>query len=334
MSEHAAHLTVALEPVFEKLSDIALQNGFAVERSEHALCIDAPLGRVELSAEKDGTKVSFSAKSGPELQLLKDLYSGRFEKLGFDTDIKWTSPASGMPLNQTLCEITDSTRISPGFQRVRLAGNFGAFAKPGVGLHFRLLFGPEAATWPSLDENGLTTWPGGVKAWHRPPYTVRRLSPAHDWMDVDIVLHDGGRVTEWCNTTKPGTEIALHGPSGSKQPTARHLALFGDETALPVILRIIENAPKGTTGCACIALRDVRDVQPVETTSDIAVEWSTDLGLSAFRDCIAKLDFPQDERHFFFAGEREAAAQMRDVFLAKGLTTKEFKSANYWTRTP
>lgn len=334
MSEHAAHLNIGLEPLFEKLSDIAHQNGFAIERSEEVFCIDAPLGRVELSAERSGTKVSFSARTAPELQLLKDLYAGRFAKLGFDTGIRWTLPDSFMPLNQTLCEVIDSKRISPGFQRVRLSGDFAAFAKPGVGLHFRLLFGPEAATWPSLDENGLTYWPCGVKSWHRPPYTVRRLSPAHDWMDVDIVLHDGGRVTEWCRQVARGTEIAIHGPSGSKHPTAGHLALFGDETALPVILRVIEDAPKGTTGRACIALRDLRDVQPIETAADIEVEWSSDRGRSAMQACLEELDFPAGDRHYFFAGERAAAAMMRDVFLAKGLTTSEFKSANYWTRTP
>ncbi|MEO0915820.1 MAG: siderophore-interacting protein [Pseudomonadota bacterium] len=332
MTEHAAHLTSSPEPVFEKLSEIAVKNGFTVTRAPGVMRIDAPLGRVEMLEDNGGTKVAFAANTAPELQLLKDLYAGRFETFGFDTGIRWTSPKQSTPLNQVLCQVVRSTTISPNFQRVRLAGDFSAFAEPGVGLHFRLLFGPDGAGWPYLDDNGLTTWPHGVKSWHRPPYTVRRLASDASWMDLDIVLHSGGLVTEWSLAVESGAEIAIHGPSGSKQPTASQIALFGDETALPVILRIIEDAPVGTTGHACILLRDLRDVQKVETASDIAVTWTADFSLSEMLAHLEKADLPPENRHVFFAGERADAARMREAFIAKGLARGEFKSASYWTR--
>ncbi|MEO1406296.1 MAG: siderophore-interacting protein, partial [Pseudomonadota bacterium] len=334
VSEHRAYLAVAPGPVFDKLSDIAKKNGFDVHRNDETMRIDAPLGTVDMQSHKTGTEVAFAARTAAELQLLKELYAQRFSALGFDDGIRWSGSGERIPLNQTLCQVERSEQISPNFQRVRLSGDFQTYAGEGVGLHFRFLFGPDGAGWPTLDANGLTDWPGGMKAWHRPSYTVRKMSPDCDWIDVDIVLHEGGRVTEWSRHAQRGDAIALHGPSGSKQPVAGHLALFGDETALPVILQIVETAPSCTKGHAILLVSDMRDAQAVETASAIEVEWSSSMGLVTVKSCLASLEFPVDDRHFFFAGERASAADMRATFLAHGLNSSEFKSASYWTRSP
>lgn len=226
-----------------------------------------------------------------------------------------------------------SEQISPNFQRVRLAGGFHAFGEPGAGLHFRLLFGPKNAGWLLLDEDGLTDWPGGVKAWHRPPYSLRRLSVDLNWIDIDVVLHDGGRVTDWCRAVQSGTEIALTGPSGSKQPTANHLLLMGDETALPVILKMFEAAGTGTKGTAVIMVRDPLDIQSVETASDIEVTWQVGFDLKPLQDAVSRQTLPEGDRHVFFAGERAMASDMRAHFLGVGLPASDFKSASYWSRS-
>ncbi|MEM7269397.1 MAG: siderophore-interacting protein, partial [Pseudomonadota bacterium] len=221
-------------------------------------------------------------------------------------------------------------RISPNFARVRLSGDFSAFLRPGAGLHFRLLFSQTGADWPTLDERGLTQWPDGPASWHRPPYTVRRMGPDADWIDVDIVLHEGGRVTDWCAVVEPGEEIALHGPSGKTQPTAKWLGLIGDETALPVILRMVEDAPDGTTGQAIVLVRDLEDAQTVETASSVQIDWRLMQDNDA-PELIRELNTPADDLYIFFAAERAQATQARAIYKELGLSPKAVKAASYWT---
>ncbi|MEM1237047.1 MAG: siderophore-interacting protein [Pseudomonadota bacterium] len=326
---HGARLNVSSEQAFPALSAMAQEFGLAVETAEGSLVINAPLGRVSLLADGQMTEVEFTSDTAPQLQLLKDLYAQRFAKLGLDDGIEWRAPEQRAPLNQHLTRIEGFTRISPNFTRLRLSGDFSAFQKTGAGLHFRPLFGPEGAPWPYLDDRGLTTWPEGPGAWHRPPYTVRKQ--ADGWIDVDIVLHAGGRVTEWCERAEVGQELAIMGPSGGSQPEAGWLGLFGDETALPVIMRMIEDATAGTQGIAYLALRDDADLQALPET-DITVQRVDMADADALTWALEATVLPDNDRHLFFAAERNQASRAREIYRAKGLTAAESKAASYWTR--
>ena len=328
--EHGARLKVGSEQAFQALGDLARDMGLDVAEGVGRMVIDAPLGRVAMRADGDRTAIEFSSESEPQLQLLKDLYAQRFAKLGLDADIEWRAPGQRAPLNQHLTRIEGFTPISPNFTRLRLSGDFSAFQKPGAGLHFRPLFGPEGAPWPYLDDRGLTTWPEGPGAWHRPPYTVRRQGD--DWIDVDIVLHAGGRVTEWCDRAQVGEELAIMGPSGGSQPDAGWLGLYGDETALPVIMRMIEDAPEGTQGVAYLALRDEADLQELPDT-DIQVQRLDMADTGALTFALEATQFPDTDRHIFFAAERSQASQAREIYRAKGLVSSETKAASYWTKS-
>ncbi|MEM9010271.1 MAG: siderophore-interacting protein [Pseudomonadota bacterium] len=330
--EHRAHLAAPPDRVFAMIEDLASANGFDLVRSEAGLTIDAPLGRVQMLRAGTGADIVFGAESPAQLQLLKDLYAGRFAKLGLEAALSWDAGVARAPLNQTLAQVVGTQQISPNFMRLRLEGDFSAFARSGAGLHFRLLFSSTGAGWPMLDERGITRWPDGVETWHRPPYTVRALAPGADWMDIDIVLHAGGRVTDWCQTVAPGTEIALHGPSGTTQPTASWLGLVGDETALPVILRMVEDARPGTRGQAIILIRDPADAQPVETAADIAVQWG-EMGAGDPTELLRELSPPDADCHIFFAAERAQATQARAVFKELGFPAGTAKAASYWTRS-
>ncbi|MEM6693482.1 MAG: siderophore-interacting protein [Pseudomonadota bacterium] len=337
MDMHRATLTVPLDEAFEPLAQMAERNGFPVERDGPVKTITAPLGMVEFRRDSTGTAVDFSAPSPAELQLLKDLYADRLAKLGLDVGIVWHSDQGQVPLNQVRCHVASCVNISPNFVRVRLDGAFGAFAAEEAGLHFRFLFGPEPGTWPYLDARGLTTWPGGAEAWHRPPFTVRHLAEDASWMDVDIVLHQGGRVTEWCDRVQPGDPMAIQGPSGTKRPKAPWLGLFGDETAMPIVMRMIESAPADATGQATLALRDPADAQSVPARPDFPIK-VVDMAdetalLSALEALEVPADLPAGARQVFFAAERAQATQARALYKDKGLSSGEAKAASYWTRS-
>ncbi|MEM6890097.1 MAG: siderophore-interacting protein [Pseudomonadota bacterium] len=334
MMQHGAYVQAMGPVLLDPLAEIATRNGFEIHRQGSNMVIDAPLGRVSVDAGPRGTRLTLWAKTAPELQLLTDLYAKRLEDLAPDATIAWDSTDNTVPLNQVVARVLHIERLSPSFARMRLSGNFETFLGANVGLHFRFLLCRENNDWPTLDEGGRTQWPGGVGSWHRPPYTVRRMSPLGDWIDVDIVLHAGGRVTAWCDEISPGDQVALHGPSGSKQPKARWLGLLGDETALPVILRIIEDAPAGTRGEAVIATRHADDIQAIQTQSAIRLRWVDMADTESLLTGLKALHPAEENRYVFFAAERDQAMQARTFFPELGLKAHEGKAAAYWTKTP
>lgn len=331
MNTHGANIAAEGFELLATLAEIAEKNGFAVSRKPEKLLIDAPLGRVHFEKSRHGTRMTVSAGTPAELQLLTDLYAERIANIAPAVSVEWDKKQAQAPLNQTMATVLGVLPLSPNFARIRLAGDFSAFAEPNVGLHFRFLLHPSQNEWPFLDAGGLTQWPGGIKSWHRPPYTVRRISENAEWIDVDIVLHSGGRVTNWCDEVGPGDEVALHGPSGSKRPKAKWLGLFGDETALPVILRILEDAPADTSGKAVIAIRDSKDAQTVSNGTGIEVTWVDMADTDALLNELRTLQLPPDERHVFFAAERAQSVAAREVMRDLGLAQFECKAASYWT---
>ena len=78
--------------------------------------------------------------------------------------MEWIAPPEKRPLNQTRAEVLSCKQISPTLMRMRLIGDFSAYALPEAGLHFRFLLGPNGSDLPTLDEKGLTYWPGGLAA--------------------------------------------------------------------------------------------------------------------------------------------------------------------------
>ena len=88
--------------------------------------------------------------------------------------------------------------------------------------------------------NGRTRWPEGADALHRPVYTV--AAQQDDWLDFDIFRHDGSPTCDWAEAARPGDTVGVIGPGGGWCPEAPRLWLFGDETALPAIARMLDLA--------------------------------------------------------------------------------------------
>ncbi len=330
MPDHHAFLNTDPTDLIQPLAEMAEKNGFAVQRLGQSTKIAAPLGHVTFTKKGAGADIVFSADSNAELQVLTDLYAQRIEAAGFEAAMIWDPPASRVPLNQRLAHVTASTRISPNFQRVRLEGDFTAFLAEGAGLHFRLLFGPGGGDWPLRDDRGVTQWPGGAGAWRKPVYTVRRISPEGDWIETDIALFDGGRTGAWCQRVPPGTEIAVTGPNGGALRRASWLGLIGDETAMPVIYRMLEAAAPGTKGTAVLLLRDPADAQPVKAPEGVNLR----IERMHVTDPVALLEplsVPGGDAYVFFAAERAQVSRARALLKARGLSSRAFTAASYWT---
>ncbi len=100
---------------------------------------------------------------------------------------------------------------------------------------------------PAVDRAELVmpTWDGNVfllpNGSRAPIRTLTPLRVGEDEIDLDVVLHDGGRLSGWAETATPGVTAAISGPGRGYRvdPSATQFVLAGDETAMPAIGQLI-----------------------------------------------------------------------------------------------
>ncbi|WP_062012378.1 siderophore-interacting protein [Aureimonas sp. AU4] len=166
--------------------------------------------------------------------------------------------------------------LAPRMRRIRLEGeDLARFAVNG--LHVRLLFPPEgrAPVWPHLREDGRIRWPCDEDRLETRVYTIRRMDAAAGWVDVDIVVHEGDRTpgSAFALGARPGERVGMTGPGGGEAPLDRPLFLFGDETALPAIARILEMLPQGIPARAAVEVDGPADELPLPERPGIETRW-------------------------------------------------------------
>ena len=292
-----------------------------------------PAGRVRLSGGAEAPQLSLDLDSAASLQTLRDALTEAFAAQGLG--LHWADGRAGQPpANLARARVIAVTRLSPNFSRVRLAGaDLARFATGG--LHFRLLFGPPGSPWPTTDAQGVTLWPGGAAAWHRPVYTVRNLATrgAEPQLAFDLFRHPGGRVTAWADRVRPGTEVALTGPAGGTRPCAGLWQGFvGDETALPVIARMLAALPETTRGAAVLCLPEAADIPRLRHPPGVLLRWALRAAGDTPLSALAELHLPEGPRHVFFAAESTEASQARQTLSGRGLTRAEITAQGYWSR--
>lgn len=288
---------------------------------------------ITLAPQSGETAISLRADSPAALQVLRDFVAEQVEQR--DLTLSWEQAVAGQrPANFGLATLCSIRRLSPSYRRLTMEGPDLARFETG-GHHLRLLFGPDGADWPVLDAQGVTQWPGGVSAWHRPVYTIRRITRGAGQtarLELDVFLHDGGRTTGWTGRARPGTEIGLSGPGGSRGVQGDWLGLVGDETALPVIARILAEAPRGTRGQAVLFVPDQDDIQSLDKPQGVSVRWVIRGAIDGPLDALRALNPPSERRFVFFAGERADAVEARSWLAAQGFAKAEFTAAAYWTK--
>lgn len=333
---HKAHAALELETArafaaFRQMADLwempARDDG-------GVLHITLPTGTVTvLPGTGAGTALRVECSDASALQGLRDTLDEIMSNHGVTR--RWEGTGAGQrPANLALGTVVSVTRVSPSFTRVAVEGPELARLADG-GLHFRILFGPEGADWPALDEGGVTRWPGGAGAWHRPVYTVREIETggATTRLSFDVFRHDGGRTTEWTDRVQPGEQVALTGPGGHgiPEPTC-WIGLVGDETAVPAIARILAALPEGTRGEAILFVPESGDMTDLPRPSGVSLRWiGRDEGVTPLQ-AMQSVAIPESDRHVLFAGEKSEALAARAWLQEQGLTRGEFLAATYWIR--
>ena len=327
-------LPVATSVTFPAFRALATAWELPAEPRDTALVLPVEGGAIEVLAEGGATRLCIAAEAGATLQMLRDLLTDQIAQYGL-TPVWEGERSARRPANLSLARVARVERLSPSYTRVTIEGaDLARFAIGGM--HFRLLFGPEGEGWPETDDNGVTQWPGGAAAWHRPVYTTRQITcnGAAARLSFDVFRHAGGRVSDWTETLAPGTEVALTGPGGDARVSdAPWQALIGDETALPVIARKLALLPAETTGAAVLLVPHRADIQQLSHPEGMVLNWLIRSEGAQLLDALSNLALPDVcRRHVFFAAEKAEVEVARLTLAERGLGKKEIMAATYWQR--
>jgi len=240
--------------------------------------------------------------------------------------------------------------VTPRYRRVVLGGDDLADGFPLVPFapsdHVKVYFPhPVTGRIVSYRETGDDEWEvDGDGPPIRRDYTPRAFDPVARELSLDFVLHDHGVAGRWAARAHVGDPLVVIGPRANwlLPDDYAHYVAAGDETAIPAISRILEEAPATATVTALVEVTGAADEQPIGGTPGREVRWvhrSTapvaDGHLSALETAVKGLALPGplDSVFVFAAGEAGTIKPIRRYLRRDvGLPTRQLLVDGYWKR--
>ncbi|MEO0328402.1 MAG: siderophore-interacting protein [Pseudomonadota bacterium] len=246
------------------------------------------------------------------------------------------STQTGTPTNFFELKLIQKREILSGIMRLTFSVD-NLCDLPRDGLHVKLMcpkFKSVSPKWPSVARNGMTVWPDGKNELHVRYFTIRSIRLAAGEIDIDVVQHKGGMISDWAYAAKNGELVGIMGPAGGGVPVVNgEVLLVGDETALPAIARILEELPplqKGNVVAPASDLQELHSYFPKTNLQYHSIERGRFRG-----ECegFVKALYTQDltPTYAWFGGEFSNANSMRKIFKNNfGLTKGNQLSVSYW----
>ncbi len=238
-------------------------------------------GHAQLVPGPQRLAIEIFAPTAPELNRVRYSITGLigFVAKSEGLDIVWEGDEVGrtFPPDLRILTVHEIRSLTPRMCRVVFSGPDLARFDTREQIHTRLLFQPEDAVrpeWPTLDDAGLISWPGGRQRLGSRVYTVRYVDVAASQLCIDFFDHGGtGPGTRWLRRARPGDIVGAVGPAAHGPKPARRILLVGDETGLPGIARMLEEAAPDTEGLALILVTDDQDRLDLRAPGGIEVRW-------------------------------------------------------------
>lgn len=249
-----------------------------------------------------------------------------------------------------VCRVED---ITPRYRRIILTGDDLADGYPFIPFapsdHIKAYFpDPQTGQIVAYQEVGYDTWDvdteGGTPI--RRDYTPRWWDPDTRELALDFVLHEHGVAGSWALHAQPGDDLVIMGPRANwlLPENYGHYLAAGDETALPSIARLIEEAPAGSHVTAVISVENAAEEQDIQAAPGVTVDlhWvhrqtaSTGQGHgSALETALRGVALPADlnDLFAFAAGEALMMKPIRRYFRRElELAKKQVSVDGYWKR--
>ena len=206
-----------------------------------------------------------------------------------------------VPLIPFRVTVAKAEMLSPHFKRIVFQGpDLQDFADAGYDERIKILLPlpdgslPAPSFFEASPENPLAWYQQwrALPAERRNPlrtYTVRKVRPGSEQIDVDFVIHDhAGPAGAFAEAARPGDQAIIIGPNAQAGgPVAgmdfhpgqsRHLLLVGDETAVPAIAAIMDSLIRDHwqgEGVALIEVPAEEDRLPLPELEGIRIIWTT-----------------------------------------------------------
>ncbi|MDD7912001.1 siderophore-interacting protein [Pseudovibrio exalbescens] len=314
------------------------------QTSDQAFTIHTGDNRIDIAWQNRNLDIQITAVSSSNLHLLKEAAVRHLAALDAPAAeaLRWLGaagasvPLASRPENFLIAEFVSRTEVMDGLVRLRLkcTDRFDQLCQGGI--HVKLMVPKtvgRAPVWPSLAPNGMTTWPKGDDALIVRYYTIRRTIPEFQQIEIDVVRHSGGAVSDWAQTASPGDRIGLIGPGGGETPPeGARVMLIGDQTALPALYRMLEDLPPRVIGHVIAAAGSPAELAGYLPKSALAIHsippksFADEVeGLARQLGAVAAPDFA------WFAGEYRSALAFRKLFKQTfGLSKGSKYAFTYW----
>lgn len=171
-------------------------------------------------------------------------------------------------------------------------------------------------------------------------FTIYSFDTTNSQLTFDIALHDGGPMSNWALTAKPGDALQLAGPRGGfKGVTPRSwLLLVADETGLPAVAAIVRQLPADLEVHVFVEVADESERQSLETQPNVRVRWIYRNGTSSqepetLSEVMRYSPLPATHGDAWIAAEASAIRKIRIQLLRdRGFELGRVKAAGYWKR--
>ena len=240
--------------------------------------------------------------------------------------------------------VADISQLTPHLRRITFTGDkLAEYPNDGPATHFKLLLpapGETGIALPAEGPDGLV-WPDPRPI--RRTYTPRYVDRDARRLVVDFVLHgdgDGndGPASKWAAAARVGDQVVVTGARGSYRidPDAAWTLLVADETALPAVGTILDDAPAGARVLLVAEVRDESEELKFDTAADLSVTWCHrgenhagpgTLAAQAVQD----LELPDGRGAAWIGLEASAMRTVRRYLLGqRGLDREQLYTRGYW----
>lgn len=234
--------------------------------------------------------------------------------------------------------VAEISQLTPQMRRITFTGEkLAEYPDDGPATHFKLLLPAPGQSEIALPEAG----PDGP-VWPEPrplrrTYTPRYVDRARQRLVVDFALHgDSGPATAWAAAAQVGDQVVVTGARGAYRidPAADWTLLVADETALPAVGTILDDAPAGARVLLVAEVADKEEQLEFDTAADLTAVWchrgADPAGMPAAQ-AVRDLTLPAGRGACWVGLEATAMRAVRRHLLGeRGLDREQVYTRGYW----
>lgn len=148
-------------------------------------------------------------------------------------------------------------------------------------------------------------------------FTPLRIDNTSGSVDIEVVRHPGGAVSEWAETAEPGSPAAISGPGTGfdHRPNSTRLIVLADETALPAALQVAASAPDDVQVSVHVEIVTTQAQRPIDLPGRHTLEWHVtapgEVPGGRIVAVVESLDALPADTHVWAAGEASAMHRIR-----------------------